>query len=251
MNKYLSAAIISAIFFGFFPKTSVLAESGCKLTQSAVGELGKIQENASLDDSYKIREELRIRKALLNNVVDCAAQELLALKYKFENAGNGNEEVRTLRSQFSPWFFDTLNYYSAEKARVDNLGIQGTKEFARNFRLWREGNFQPISKLIANFVIWSQNQELMSVAKIRLEQIKRSIEFFGLTFNDNVRTALQDADGSLQKTLAFNSAAKEILRTYGSADDAASEINLSLENLSLTYKNIFELVQRIAEEIKK
>ena len=221
----------------------------CNLNQAKFAELEAAQNNFAIDFLARIRVELAIRKLLLKDVVDCAREEVLKLKSEFDGIKTTNADVQALKNQFSGWFSDVINYYAIQGTAIDNLGLQGSKDFAKNLNTWREGNFKPTAKIISNFIVWAGNQDFISLAQSRLNQVKRGIEILGLGLNEEIRNGLAGTEAEFQKTRALNEKAREALRAYGPADESLAAIRASLESLSTVYKKLFEVVERINKEI--
>ena len=224
-------------------------ETTCVLSPEKFAEIESIQNNFELDYLSRVKEELRVRKSLLHEVIDCATDELLVLRNNFDSIKITNEDAQALRGQLVSWFSETLNYYALQKAQIDNLGLQGTKDFAKNLRTWREGNFQPTASVAAQFIAWTRNQELFETGKNRLNQVRRAVDIFGLGLNEEVRNGLKDAEAEFQRTTSYNQRVIEILRAYGKADEAAEAGKIFLESLAQTYEKILSLAEKINEAI--
>lgn len=246
-----TAAIMSVAAFSFFAKGHALAETGCNLTPEQFEQLKNLQSGSVPDDRGKIREELNLRKSLLKSVVDCAINETESLKESFSAIKISDEETRSLQNQFLPWFSDMLNYYDLQKGLIGDLGLQGSKEFAKNFQTWRAGNFKPTAKLVADFILWSQNQELMQIAENRLSQMKRGVEIFGLGLNEEIRNGLADSEKEFKNAKSLNDGVKEKIRSYDSSDGTLDLIRSSLEALSSAYKKLFDLAEKINKSLIK
>ena len=251
-KKVFSIILLSAtIFAAAGIRGTTFAQESCNLNQEKFAELEAIQNNFGLDPLLKIRQELAIRKSLLKDVVDCATEEILVLKSEFDGVKTTNTDVLTLKNQFSGWFLDVTNYYAIQKANIDNLGLLGSKDFAKSFSAWRDGNFKPTAKVVSNFIVWAGNQDFISLAQSRINQIKRVVEVLGLTLNEEIRNGLADIEVEFKKARALNEKAQRALRAYGPADDSLTTIKASLESLSAVYKKLFELVEKINKEIVK
>lgn len=244
----LSSTALVALFSITFAAHAQTSES-CNLNQEKFAELEAIQNNFELEPLARIRAELTIRKSLLKDVVDCANEEILVLKSEFGVVKTTHADVLTLKNQFSGWFSNVINYYAIQKAGIDDLGLQGSKDFAKSFSAWREGNFKPTAKIVSNFIVWAGNQDFIALAQSRINQVRRGIEILGLTLNEEMRNGLAGVEAEFQKTNTLNGKAREALRAYGPTDDSLITIRASLESLSAVYKKLFELVEKINKEI--
>lgn len=243
----LSAVAITA---SFRPAAAQNQES-CNLKQEKFAELEVVQNDFGIDFLLRIRQELAVRKSLLKNVVDCATEELVSLQSTFDGAKTTSADVQALKSQFSGWFSGVINYYAIQKNSIDDLGLQGSKDFAKNFSVWREGNFKPTAKLISNFIVWAGNQDLIFLAQSRLNQVRRGIDSFGLTLNEAIRNGLAETETEFRKARVLDERARDALRAYRPADDSAVAIKGSLESLASAYKKLFDLVGKVNKAIAK
>ena len=249
---WLSTATLVAVFSFLIPG-QIFAEgnSGCGITPEQIEQLKDLQANSSPNAPIKISEELGLRKSLLKLVVSCATKEAEDLKQSLSDIKISDQEVRFLQNQFLPWFSDVLNYYKLESNKINDLGLQGSKDFAKNFQTWRDGNFRQTAKIVSTFILWSQNQELIQIAQNRLSQMKRGVDVFGLGLNEEIRNDLSGAEEKFNKSKSLNNVAKDIIKTYGSSDEAIVITKQSLDALSTTYEKLIDLAQKINKALIK
>lgn len=230
-----------------------LPNSGeCVLDANDFKELDFIKTDLGAGYSERIKRELEIRRSLLSKTVNCAVEEISGLELDFNGIQEKNRDVAILKSQFRGWFPDTLNYYAIQKSKISSLGLQGSKDFAQNLKDWRDGNYKPTAKIVSNFKLWAQNQELLDTAKNRLRQadfaielVKDSSEYWG------IRSALRDAEADLYRSLSSNQRVKELLRAYAPAEESLDAIKSSLKLLAGTYEKLFKVIESINAAIVK
>lgn len=245
---------IGLVFIAILSATAsiqVLAaeEETCRLDQAKFNELKTVQSNPLLDPFARIKAELKIRRELLTNTIDCATEEARELQSSFNDVETNNLAVKALQTQFSPWFTDTIAYYKLQKAKIGDLGLKGSRDFARNLKVWRDGNYKPTAKIVSNFIIWAQNQDLIEIAQNRINQIGRTIDFLGLAGNTEIQKLWREVGEEFKDALEFNEGAKESLRVYSSPDDSSEAIKSSLKSLAATYQKLFDVIDAINQTL--
>lgn len=249
-RKIASIAVFFILSAAATPSLTI-AESHvpCALSQNDFSKISAAQNNSSLDYSSEIKTELAIRKEILNRIVDCLAQEAQGIKSDIAKADAETNDEKQLQLKFSDWIADVISFYSIQKNQIDGLGLQGSKDLAKNMATWREGNFKPMANLANHFLLWSKNQEIMRIARNRVDKMGKSIDILHVGGYEDVRNKWQDVSDSLRDALAFNDRAKEILRMSGTAEDSFAAIRSSLESLGKTYTDMLDLVDAIYKEI--
>lgn len=236
----------------FFAPVVFAQESSCALDPARFSWLKDGgTTGVEIGNKPSIQEELRLRKTLLHGIINCAVEEILRLKSDFETTSNSGRDAENFRIQFDNWFLNMLNYYNAQKANINHLGLQGSKDFARDLREWRAGNSNKMSRLASNFIIWSKNQPLIQTAQNRLNQLRGAVNFFDLGLNEKIRSGLNNSESEFQKALVLNRNAGDSIRTYGAPEESLQAIRLSLESLAAAYQNMSNLAQKINDEIAK
>jgi len=227
----------------------VLAQdaTGCNLNQAEFDELASVQTNPSLDFLEEIRAELKIRRGLLLQTVLCAIKEADELRLNLNQAPTINPDAKQLQEKLGGQIEDALNYYKLQKSKINDLGIQGSKDFAKELRVWRESNYKPLSLRIFNFIIWSKNQDIIQTAQNRINQINRAVVFLRLIDNEEIQNLFKDAETSFGEALSENQAALNSIREFGTPADSLGHIKTSLEGLALTYQKFFELSEAIGK----
>lgn len=242
--------VIGAVFFA--QPATLAAEDGCFLSSVKFAEIKSVQTDFSLDYFSRIKKELNIRKNLLGETINCLIAETRALEAEIQKVRTANSEVRELYTQFSGWFPGAISYYELQKTKINDLGIEGSKGFARDLAAWREGNYKPTARLISNFVLWAHNQELIQAAKNRLSQAGMVIEALQVAPEYwGAKKVLREAEAEFITATAANLKAREALKTYDSSGMSLEAIKSSLDSLALTYKKILGAAELITAAQKK
>lgn len=253
MMRFKSAllgSLLCVIFLsgGFLTPAARGEESNtCGLSKGKFDILGVAGGTAAADYMEQIRAELRTRKGLLKETVDCAIKEASSLKSNLERTDAADAEARQIRANFSGRLDDILRYYSLQRSKIDDLGIAGSQEFAREFKSWRRNNYNSLAQQTLNFMLWTNNQSLMQTAQNRIGQINQTVSLMRLVGNDETQNLFREARSNLDEAWKANQKAKESFSQYGEPNDSLNTIKESLDALSKTYQKFFEL----RESIKK
>ncbi|MEK7195395.1 MAG: hypothetical protein AAB655_01735 [Patescibacteria group bacterium] len=252
----VAAAILIFIALGIGTIPTLGATSSdpaeCGLKQEKFGELKSIRENPALDYAQATKQELELRKELLRETLGCITKEAADMKSKLDDVNTSDDAAKKIKVQLSRVIEDAIGYYGLQKTQIDNLGLQGSKDFSKNLLAWREGNYKPAAQLASNFIIWSENQNVFETASIRIDQVKRTVELLRVAKIDdyakiqNLWTGIQ---GEFDGAARYNQRAEESILSFAPADESSELIKLSLRTLSDTYNKLFELMKTVSESI--
>lgn len=229
---------LTAILFVTNVKVLAADKSTCSLNQDKFDELKSIQNNPLSD----YLEELNVRKALLLNTVNCAIEEAANLQMNLNSTATNDADVKKLASQLAGRLRDAIEYFEIQKSKVADLGLQGSRDFARNLKDWRDGNYKPAAKLSSNLIIWNRNQVILETAQNRITQVARTMNLLKLIDNEKIQGLFNDAQTNFKEALDYNQKAKDsLLRGFEAPDESLDAIKLTLESLAKTYQKFFDL----------
>lgn len=216
--------------------------------KSRVGALTAAQRNSALDDLGKLRTELRIRREFLVAAIACDEDNLVARKDELEKLPDG---IKTLPAyqRLMEGFADASRHYGQQKENIPDLGLQGTKDFARMLASWREGSYAPLLAWADNFLLWAGNQAFFDKVSGRLTQVGRLAFSLKLVDQGSVADKFKAAQEEFKAAQAENDAARDALN-QGQAETALEHIKASLQGLSQTYKVFFDLESALQKIIK-
>lgn len=241
-----------AVFFilalDFASALPARAETDCKLSQSDFDKLGSIQNDSSLSYVNAIKLELQLRKVILKNVMSCAISEATTLKTSIDKKTLSDRDALNLQSQLSNQMDNAVNYYKTQESHVDDLGLQGSKDFSKNLESWRNGNYKQPALMAKNFLIWSENQALFETAQSRVDQIGQSVNFLRLVYNQDIQNLWNDAEAQFTEAKNLNQESRSDL-TSVSPNEALTTIKSSLDFLAKTYKKLSLLVNAIHQSL--
>ncbi len=193
-----------------------------------------------------VRMELALRKAILKNVVGCSIDEVQTLKASVKTVPQNDADIADVENRFAGKLDDMIAYYNTQAAKIDDLGIWGSKDMARAIAEKRSGAFVPLTEEAAEFVIWAKNQDLFHSASIRLTQIQNTLKFLRLIDNQETTGLLQKATDTFARAEDLNAQAKQALKNFDISNNSLSLIKDSLEALSETYQSFFDISTSLA-----
>jgi hypothetical protein len=243
---FLIGAFLGAIaLVGFLAYPSnALGAQNCDF-KDALDNLKSITNDKSLEQLDKIRKELEARKNTLRIAVDCAITEAKDSESAVKSIPASTEEIERVRKQFSLELENVIRYYENKKSQINDLGIAGTKDVARDIKNRRGGNLIPIAENVKNLSIWSKNQDLITAAQNRLNQISQTVNTLKLNDKEGVQGFVDQANENIKNTKIANQEAKKAFESYLGPELILSPIKSSLDYLSKTYTSFLDISEAI------
>jgi hypothetical protein len=223
--------------------TGTPASSGddtCGITADDLALITTIQNNASLNYSSELQQELAARKSLLKRTIACAETSVEQFQTNLNDTAI-DPSFQGLESQWSGRLKDATSYYDLQLQKVDDVGISGTESIARDVLNWRENNYTPLAENISNFITWSDNQAIFIKAASRLAQINNLINSPLFSENLALQNDYEEAAVSLETAQDQNNQAKVALSQSISPDQSLLLIKQSLDSLSAAYQHFFDI----------
>lgn len=216
--------------------TAPAAAGDCGITTADVAQIAAIQNDPTLSSSDEIKQELLLRQLLVGETIDCAQQEVQVLQSNLQKT-TAPASAKALQSQLLGDLNEATQFYNNELAKLNVVGIAGTKQVAQEVLAWRADTFLPLSENVNNFILWAQNQNLFNAAQTRMGQTQRAVSFIeGATPNPALQSALDDAQSSFNDAQNDNAAAETALTENLAPDQTLTFIKQSLDALSSTYQ---------------
>ncbi len=188
-----------------------------------------------------VTAELAARKALLTRVITCANIDAQTLETQLHGTSVA-DGATALQSQLEGKLADATNYYTLELTKLNDAGIAGTKAIAGEVLSWRSGNYDPLAAQIANFILWSDNQNLFATAGARLIQMENIVSFIvSAGPNNQLQSDLAAAQVSIEDAKNENEAAKNALVQLLPASQSLAFIQQSLRSLSDSYQKFSDI----------
>lgn len=237
-------AVLFFILTLFTTQSASAQNEECNLGQGDFEKLQSVTHDSSLGYFDKIKRELQIRKELLRATLHCAVSDAEDIKTGLDKVTLNDQGAANLQSQFANQLDNAIGYYKIQESKIGDLGLQGSKDFAKNLESWREGNYTQMAQMATHFLIWAKNQVLMETAQARMDQTSQSVTLLKLVYNEEIQNLWKKADGSFFEAKRLNQEARSDLMTK-TPDEALAAIKASLDSLSKTYERLSEVVSAI------
>ena len=208
--------------------------ASCVITPADLDAIGAAQADG-------FAAELAARRALLARTIGCAKEEVQTLQDGL-NSMDVADDDETLLTQLVNKLGDAGNYYDIELAKVNGAGIAGTKAIAREVYDWRQANYRPLAGQVADFTLWSTNQNLFLTAATRLTQTRNTVLFITRTApQSDLQNAFANAEALVQAANEKNLEAKSALLRFLPPDESLALIQRSLQSLADAYKRFSDV----------
>jgi hypothetical protein len=242
-RKTAAIAGLAAILALSLPLREVrAAEDTCDF-QPKFDALRSIQVDAARDYIEAIKAQLRVRKDLLKAVVDCASKEIRQRQNDLKQLPPEYQNSPTAQS-ISKDLDAAAAFYGDKRKSIDNLGIKGTQDLAKDISFWRSHNYKAVTDRQDNFELWANNQSLFQKTTARFAQMRPVVLSVTLIDHQDIAAEWKSAEDQFKDAEDKNRAAKDALENNPEA--APDLIKSSLENLSQIYKKFM----KVADDIK-
>jgi len=217
------------------------AES-CAVTKDQIAQLAAIEGDPTLTTAQELTQELALRRKLVGRTITCAEAEVIELQTALVSASTTDATGQAVQSQLLGNLNDAANFYDIELQKLNDAGIAGTQAIARDVLSWRKDSLVPLSENVNNFILWSSNQDLFTIARARMDQTQRAVSFLeNANANADLQKAFDDANASFTDAENENAAARNALAQRLSPDQSLAFIKQSLSSLSATYQAFFDV----------
>ena len=237
MKKLLILAPVSLLVTIAAPVFA--AERACDLTAEY-----KAFASATQNPSYSqedIQKELAARVSLLKSAISCAREDIIDLKNQILAEENSPDSAGAIKERVVESLDEAIRFYDMKKDSLRDQGIQGTKDSAREIKAWRDNNYDQLSGRVKNFILWSSNQPFFEKASDRLSQSQFVVTSLKVLENEDSEKIYYDAKVKLENAQELNNKAGDAIARGASSEETFSMIKDSLEALSATYNNFFEI----------
>lgn len=237
MKKLLIAVPFLALVTLVRPANA--SAGSCDLTDKYKTFADSVQNGQGSD----IQRELSARRELLSATIDCAKADLYDLKDQV--SADENDKTATVRERVLDSIDEGIRFLDIRRVTLGDQGIQGTKDIARDIKGWRDNNLQILSDRVKNFLFWSGNQPLFEKASDRLSQSQLVVTSLKILENEDAQKVYFDAKTKLDNALSLNNKAGDAIARGISSDETLGLIKDSLGALSDTYKNFFDISDKL------
>ena len=248
-------SVLLALFLSTFAEAQIIPTQAAQIEcefQPYLDQLNLLQSSPNTTSTNIISEtaenELKIRKELLKIIVDCAIKEAALLQVKIGGVSFRDENTKNIQFYLVGELDRTLSFYRLQKSRIERVDLQSSKDLAKIIRDWRKDFSVPITDEAISFLIWIANQDLFKTAEKRFSQFSQVVINLKLTEDKDILTLLQKSKSNIEQAENANREAGFSFKSRGGTPTPLL-IKTSLEHLSETYKNFFDLNEMIKTKI--
>jgi hypothetical protein len=227
-----TAVVLATVLGGAMPSPAQAAT--CSFNES-LGALRKLHLGSGVE------AELAARRNVLAALLDCAAEEAQELQTDIGRLETRGNEAKSIQRAIVQKLTESISFYRTKRASVNELGIRGTQEVARQVREWRAYNYAPFAHAGLNFMFWSENETLIETARVRLEHIGTTVRTLKLVDNEELQKRYAQAQESFSETETLHRQALASIQKFDDPKRTQELIKTSLEKLSQTYRLFFQI----------
>ncbi len=250
MKNIRFAAVAALAVFGFavFARLPMArAADNCGISKDDIAAIQAIQSNPNLGYLDEINQELAARKNLLSKTITCAKNDAQSLRATMAGASVSAAD-ENIKSQLLGNIDVAIDYYNLELGKLNDSGIKETEQIAQEVLSWRASTYVQLAGRVDNFILWSENQNLFETASARMAQITPMVSFLSQTNNSDLANAFSAAQTSFAAAKNENASARSAIVQSLSSDQTLGVIKQSLQSLSDTYQNFFnvsDIIQKL------
>ena len=231
MNKFIAIAAVAAISF-----SSVFALSASSAQAEETKGVQKAYENAKqyLDDLVTAKDEnqaddLGLRVETFRQVLDLAKAEAKDFEFKLITIDK-DETFEAWKKEIMDSLTKDMVFIDSQKellSDIKSIDLAKVKEIAKDFKIWRDGEYLPLASQIQDFLLVKQEAKAVQTAQARLQKITADIK----NIKQSKITDSKDIKNFLDKSRVLINQAAELNKK---AADAFTERYMSVENASST-----------------
>ncbi len=244
LARHILASLTLGLAALLFLPQGTLAAASCQFGEQ-IKALNAARENSAAGKREDALTELELRKTILKDTVDCAREDAKKLKATVQELPENDQELTGLKKLYVNKLEEAESYYQVQRERISDLGLKGSKDLARNLGDWRTGNYGPLADGIGNLILWVKNQNLFPVAENRYTQIDKNLKGLQLDQSEDIQALLAQARTDLTAAENLNAQAKTALASHFRPSDTGDLIKQSLDKLSATYQDFFDITQEV------
>ena len=252
--SFLTTTLLSGGFFvGGLNRAQAANEAEAQVFcgfNEKLAELFKVQTDKEADSLQKIKNELVVRKELLNLIIDCSVKEAELLKTKLESVKIEDTEVAEVKDKTLSEIDQAIEYYEDQIPGIKDLGLQGSKLLAKKILDWRSSNYSVLVGQTVNIITWNNAEDFLSVADQRFLDVSLGVSGIKEE-SEEVSKVLDEAKESLENARILITSSKKSILDFAPNAETIENIKKALEELAAAYKSFFEMGQVIKDETLK
>lgn len=238
----LGIVLLALVALLTLPSVTRAADDSACSFGAKFARLRAVQEDGTQDYITAIKTQLGLRKSILRGILGCALADVHAREDRLSNIPPDMRDP-DLQKSILKGLQSAEDYYNTELAQIDDLGIKGTQDMARDIAAWRLYTYAPLAARQDSYELWMQNQPFFSKTEIRFAQIRPVVLSLAVLNHDEIQNAFKEAEDKFSEAKDANTKAKEALDNGD--DNAPALVKSSLVPLADIYKSFMALSDRI------
>ncbi len=182
-SKIFSAVLIFFVIIGLtVPFALIFAQENLqaplKDVTNKVDELIELKDNTTLSDQEKEQKEIEIRKEALEKILSLSLIEIKNLEDKINALNLSSKDQLAIKEKFLE-ILESNKQFSTElnsKIEKDSLTLEEIKNFAQEYKDWRDSNYNKYVKKINVFILTFQEKQFLKTADTRLQKIMSDLK---------------------------------------------------------------------------
>lgn len=245
MKKKIAIIAFAGIFsFAAFPTGMYAAAPSCDF-ESDASILASISASAKSTQD-KIREELAVRKTMLERIIACARAEVRGVSEDLELLRiQGDPRIASFRTTLISQLAAIDAQYALHETRVKDLGLWGSKEMARAIRETRNKDFARTKEEVATLILWYNQGDLIETAYTRFSFAKETLRILEIEKEAEITPHLD----AIAELLAFAADEHGKLRTafreQRTPENGLARVKSTLEAMEKTYHSFSDLSEAV------
>jgi len=221
ISKIFAAIVIFLVIIGLtLPMMSVFAQENLQAplqeVENKVDELVQLKDDSSLSEKDKETKEIQVRKEALDKIIELSLAEIKNLENKLNSLELESDSQKAAKEKFLELLGNNAVYSEELKKNIakENLALDEIKNFAQEYKNWRESNYDIYVKKITAFTLVFQEKQVLKTANTRLDKIMsdlNKLEAAKILKKTDTSNLINLAMKSLANAQLYNGNAEKIL----------------------------------------
>lgn len=205
-----------------------------------ITKLKEIQARTNDGDQKSIVLELNARKNILKITLSCLKKDAEDLKTQLSEIKNPSSETKAFAVWIDRQIEENISFYNYKQTQIDNLGLKGAKDFAKDITARRNQVDEPLGSLVSSLLNWTSSQSLFETGDKRFKDIKKTLDAFSLPADHEIVALEKEAFIIFNQALTQNRLAWQSLANH-EVEESRALTKGSLEKLSQSYAVLLKI----------
>src|SRR3989338_10996215 len=211
---HVSLAVFTLFFGAWFlalPRPSFAASVSECPVDSQIQAILSAQNNKELDELEAIRTELIARKDALRVLAKCLTDDVRRTREEVQKLSLSDERDKRVQGRILENLDNVLREQNLDEARINELGLRGTRDAARALKDWRARVYGQVKGQADGFALWLKSRTLIGTAENRLHNITGTLRSLDMIDKEEISRQLDSSDHNLREARERHDAAGALL----------------------------------------